>query len=41
MLEPLLVTERIGEFDVEASVKGGGKMAQAGAVRLGLGKNDI
>lgn len=37
VLEPLLVTENLLEFDVVATVKGGGKSAQAGAVRLAIG----
>merc|ERR1712137_583085 len=38
VLEPLLVTESLLEYEVEARVNGGGKSAQAGAVRLALGR---
>ena len=35
---PFEVADRKGEFDVVATVKGGGLSGQAGAVRLGLSK---
>lgn len=38
VLEPLLITETLCEFDIDAKVRGGGNSAQAGAVRLGLGR---
>lgn len=38
VLEPLLVTETLLQYHVVATVKGGGKGAQAGAVRLGLAR---
>jgi small subunit ribosomal protein S9 len=36
--QPLVVTERDGQFDVVATVSGGGLSGQAGAVRHGLSK---
>jgi small subunit ribosomal protein S9 len=36
--KPLSVTETEGKYDVEVSVKGGGKAGQAGAVRLGIAR---
>jgi len=35
---PLLVTETAGQFDVLATVAGGGVSGQAGAVRLGIAR---
>eukprot|EP00341_Mesodinium_pulex_P010231 CAMPEP_0116895020 /NCGR_PEP_ID=MMETSP0467-20121206/4635_1 /TAXON_ID=283647 /ORGANISM="Mesodinium pulex, Strain SPMC105" /LENGTH=187 /DNA_ID=CAMNT_0004565515 /DNA_START=59 /DNA_END=618 /DNA_ORIENTATION=+ len=37
-LEPFLVTETAGMFDMLCTVKGGGQMGQAGAVRLGIAR---
>ncbi len=36
VLEPLLVTEKLGKFDITAFVKGGGVLGQAGAIRHSL-----
>ena len=36
--QPLVNTENQGNFDIRASVKGGGISGQAGAVRLGISK---
>ncbi|MBI1239368.1 MAG: 30S ribosomal protein S9 [Alphaproteobacteria bacterium] len=36
--QPLLITEREGQYDVIVTVKGGGLSGQAGAVRHGLSK---
>ena len=36
--QPLQVTDRIGQFDVEISVEGAGLSGQAGAIRHGLSK---
>jgi small subunit ribosomal protein S9 len=33
---PLTLTEQKGKFDIEAQVEGGGKTAQADAIRLGI-----
>ena len=38
VLEPLLVTETLCDMDVQVEVHGGGKSAQAGAVRLAIGR---
>jgi small subunit ribosomal protein S9 len=35
---PLILTEKSDAFDVKATVMGGGKSGQAGAVRLGVSK---
>jgi small subunit ribosomal protein S9 len=35
-LAPLALTEQKGKYDIEARVTGGGKTAQADAVRLGI-----
>jgi small subunit ribosomal protein S9 len=37
-IEPLVVTSTGGMYDVWATVKGGGLMAQSGAIRLGLAR---
>ena len=37
-LEPLKVTEAEGNYDVEATIAGGGISGQAGALRLGLAR---
>lgn len=37
-LEPLVVTDTCGKFDVQISVQGGGLTGQAGAIRLGLAR---
>jgi small subunit ribosomal protein S9 len=36
--QPFVVTERLGQFDVIATVKGGGLSGQAGAVRHGISR---
>jgi len=36
--KPLVLTETLGKYDVMATVKGGGKSAQADAVRHGISK---
>ena len=36
--QPFQVTDRLGQFDVMATVKGGGLSGQAGAVRHGISK---
>ena len=37
-VDPFLAINRIGEFDVWASVKGGGFTGQSGAIRLGIAR---
>ncbi|MGB9789034.1 30S ribosomal protein S9 [Thermotoga caldifontis] len=37
-MEPLVVTNMVGKFDVMINVRGGGLSGQAGAVRLGLAR---
>ncbi len=36
--QPFAVVDRVGSFDVECTVKGGGLSGQAGAVRLGISR---
>src|SRR5271170_7962373 len=36
--QPLQVTDRVGQFDVDATVTGSGLSGQAGAVRHGIAK---
>ncbi len=36
--QPLEVTEFVGKFDINATVKGGGSFGQAGAIRHGLAR---
>ncbi len=36
--QPLDVTEMLGKVDIKATVKGGGKSGQAGAMRLGISR---
>lgn len=36
--QPFLITQRVGQFDVQCTVKGGGKSGQAGALRLGISR---
>lgn len=36
--QPFQITERLGQFDVMATVKGGGLSGQAGAVRHGISR---
>lgn len=36
--QPFLIVERVGEFDVMCTVKGGGLSGQAGAVRHGISR---
>ena len=38
LAQPFEATERLGEFDVIATVRGGGLSGQAGAVRHGISK---
>ena len=38
LLQPLVEADRMGQFDVIATVKGGGLSGQAGAVRHGISK---
>jgi small subunit ribosomal protein S9 len=38
LLQPLVAADRLGQFDVIATVKGGGLSGQAGAVRHGISK---
>jgi len=38
VLQPFVVTETMGQFDVKAYVSGGGIAGQAGAVRHGIAK---
>jgi small subunit ribosomal protein S9 len=35
---PLTITDNLGKFDVQATVRGGGTTGQAGAIRLGITK---
>ena len=36
--QPVLITDRVGQFDVNCTVKGGGKSGQAGALRHGISR---
>jgi len=36
MTQPLVITETLGKFNINASVKGGGITGQAGAIRHGI-----
>ncbi len=36
--QPLDVTDMLGKVDIKATVKGGGKSGQAGAMRLGISR---
>jgi len=36
--QPLLVTQKLGKYDVRANVGGGGLTGQAGAIRLGIAR---
>jgi small subunit ribosomal protein S9 len=38
VLMPLVATELMGKYDIEANVKGGGLTGQAGAIRLGISR---
>lgn len=38
MLQPLVITNTVGKFDIAASVKGGGVNGQSGAVRHALSR---
>ncbi len=38
VIQPFIVTQSCGAFDVRATVRGGGTAGQAGAVRLGVAK---
>ena len=38
VMQPLVLTETVGRFDVVARVHGGGVSGQAGAVRLGIAR---
>ncbi|NOZ00757.1 MAG: 30S ribosomal protein S9 [Deltaproteobacteria bacterium] len=36
--QPLVAVEKVGDFDIKASVKGGGETGQAGAIRHGIAR---
>jgi len=36
--QPFLITDRVGQFDINCTVKGGGKSGQAGALRHGISR---
>ncbi len=36
MTQPMVITNTLGKFDIKASVKGGGVVGQAGAIRHGI-----
>lgn len=36
--QPLVLTEKVGQFDILATVHGGGVAGQAGALRLGIAR---
>ncbi len=36
--QPFLITDRVGQFDITCTVKGGGLSGQAGAIRHGLSR---
>ncbi len=38
IIQPLVVTNTLGQFDVIAKVEGGGLTGQAGAIRLGIAR---
>tara|TARA_R110000787_G_scaffold1497_12_gene6378 strand:- start:16304 stop:16840 length:537 start_codon:yes stop_codon:yes gene_type:complete len=38
LLQPFEITDRVGQFDIVCTVKGGGLSGQAGAVRHGISK---
>ncbi|KAL7575739.1 hypothetical protein ACA910_003072 [Epithemia clementina (nom. ined.)] len=38
IIEPFVITETLGQFDVTATVTGGGLSGQAGAIRLGIAR---
>lgn len=38
MEQPLVVAGGVDKYDIEANVRGGGKSAQAGAVKLGMSR---
>jgi small subunit ribosomal protein S9 len=38
MMQPLEAISKVGEFDIKATVKGGGTTGQAGALRLGIAR---
>lgn len=38
IVQPLVVTNTLGQFDVIAKVEGGGLTGQAGAIRLGIAR---
>ncbi len=38
IIQPLVVTNTLGQFDVIARVEGGGLTGQAGAIRLGIAR---
>jgi len=41
IFQPLTVTDNGGKYDINATIKGGGKMGQAGAMRHGLARTLI
>ncbi len=38
VMKPLEVTENIGKFDIDVTVRGGGSTGQTGAVQLGIAR---
>lgn len=38
LIEPFVVTESVGQFDVKCTVKGGGTTGQVGAISLGISR---
>lgn len=38
ILSPLTLTETLGEYDISATVEGGGPTGQAGALKLGIAR---
>ena len=38
IMQPLELTENVGNFDIYVNVKGGGKAGQAGAIRHGIAR---
>ena len=36
--EPLEITESLGKYDIQATIRGGGPAGQAGALRLGIAR---
>ncbi len=38
MMQPLVITENVGKFDIIITAKGGGSSGQAGAIRHGIAR---